>query len=60
MKVIPQYKFVSLSVLNAVLKLYNVTAERGEKESRVYKSNGLIYTILDAQGNKTGIPIKAS
>jgi hypothetical protein len=60
MKVIPQYKFTSLSALNAVLKLYNVTAERGEKESRIYKNNGLTYTILDAQGNKTGITIKAS
>lgn len=60
MKVIPQYKFISLSALNAVLKLYNVTAERGERDSRAYKNNGLVYRILDAQGNKTGIPIKAS
>lgn len=60
MKGIPQYKFVSLSALNAVLKLYNVTAERGERDSRAHKNNGLIYRILDAQGNKTGIPIKAS
>ncbi|MGN6298980.1 MAG: relaxase/mobilization nuclease domain-containing protein [Ginsengibacter sp.] len=60
MKVIPQYKFVSLSALNAVLKLYNVTAERGERDSRAHKNNGLIYRILDAQGNKTGIAIKAS
>jgi len=37
MKVIPQYKFVSLSVLNAVLKLYNITADRGERDSRIYK-----------------------
>jgi hypothetical protein len=59
-KVIPQYKFTSLAALNAVLKLYNVTVERGEKDSRIYKNNGLTYRILDAQGNKTGIPIKAS
>lgn len=60
MKVIPQYKFVSLSALNAVLKLYNVTADRGEKDSRIYKNNGLTYRILDSEGNKAGIPIKAS
>jgi len=59
-KVIPQYKFTSLSSLNAVLKLYNVTADRGEKDSRIYRNNGLSYRILDADGNKTGVPIKAS
>ena len=59
-KVIPQYKFTSLSSLNAVLKLYNVTADRGEKDSRIYRNNGLTYRILDADGNKTGVPIKAS
>ena len=59
-KVVSQYKFTSLSALNAVLKLYNVTAERGEKDSRIYKNKGLTYRILDEQGNKTGIPIKAS
>lgn len=59
-KVVSQYKFTSLSALNAVLKLYNVTADRGEKESRIYKNKGLTYRILDEQGNKTGIPIKAS
>lgn len=31
MKVISEYKFTSLSALNAVLRLYNVTADRGEK-----------------------------
>ncbi len=60
MKVIPEYKFTSISALNAVLKLYNVTADRGEKDSRIYKNNGLTYRILDENGNKTGIPIKAS
>ncbi len=60
MRVIPQYKFTSLSSLNAVLKLYNVRADRGEKDSRIYRNNGLTYRILDADGNKTGVPIKAS
>jgi ABC-type antimicrobial peptide transport system permease subunit len=60
MKVISQYKFTSLSSLNAVLGLYNVTADRGEKDSRIYRNNGLTYRILDAGGNKTGVPIKAS
>ena len=56
-KVISEYKFTSLSALNAVLKLYNIT---GEKDSRIYKNNGVTFRILHADGNKTGIPIKAS
>jgi hypothetical protein len=48
MKVISEYKFTSLSALNAVLKLFNVTADRGEKDSRIYRNNGLTYRILDA------------
>jgi Relaxase/Mobilisation nuclease domain len=60
MKVISEYKFTSLAALNAVLKLYNVTADRGEKDSRIFRNNGLTYCILDEKGNKTGIPIKAS
>jgi len=40
-------QFTSLSTLNAVLKLYNVTADRvtadrGEKDSRIYKNNRLL------------------
>jgi len=60
MRVISEYKFTSLPALNAVLKLYNVTADRGEKDSKVYRNKGLIYRILDEQGNKVGVPIKAS
>jgi len=60
MRVVSEYKFTSLPALNAVLKLYNVIADRGEKESRLYRNKGLIYRILDEQGNKVGVPIKAS
>jgi hypothetical protein len=60
MRVISDYKFTSLPALNAVLKLYNVNADRGEKDSRLFKNKGLVYRILDEQGNKIGVPIKAS
>jgi len=60
MRVISQYKFTSMPGLNAVLKLYNVVADRGEIDSRLYKNNGLIFRILDEKGNKVGVPIKAS
>ena len=35
-------------------------AERGSENSRVYQHKGLLYRILDADGNLIGVPIKAS
>ena len=58
--VVNQYKFTSLPELNAVLKLYNVVADRGSEESRTYKNRGLHYRLLDEHGNKIGVPVKAS
>jgi len=58
--VLPSYKYASLPELNAVLRQYNVAADRGSEDSRTYRKNGLTYRILDEQGNKVGVPIKAS
>jgi hypothetical protein len=58
--VINNYKYTSLAELNAVLKQYNVLADRGLETSTMYKSNGLVYRLLDEKGNKIGVPIKAS
>lgn len=58
--VISQYKFCSLPEFNAALRQFNVIADRGSEEGRIYKSGGLIYRLLDEQGNKIGVPIKAS
>jgi hypothetical protein len=58
--VIPSYKYTSLPELNAVLRQYNVQADRGDKDSRIYKNNGLIYRVLDENGIPVGVPIKAS
>ncbi len=55
-----QYKYSSLAELNAVLQLYNVLADRGEKGSRIYESGGLVYYVLDEKGKKISAPIKAS
>lgn len=55
-----QYKFSSLPEFNAALKQFNVVADRGKEEGRIYTNRGLVYRILDAQGNKVGVPIKAS
>ncbi len=37
-----------------------MVADRGKEEGRIYKNRGLVYRILDADGNKVGVPIKAS
>ena len=58
--VFSQYKFTSLPEFNAVLKQFNVVADRGKEEGRIYKNRGLVYRIMDADGNKVGVPIKAS
>lgn len=55
-----QYRFASLPEFNAALKQFNVVADRGKEEGRIYKNRGLVYRILDADGNKVGVPIKAS
>jgi hypothetical protein len=59
-KVLFDYKYSSLPELNAVLNLYNVHADRGSEESRVFKNNGLLYKILDRNSKPIGVPIKAS
>ena len=58
--VLYQYRYTSLPELNAVLKLYNIAADRGSEESRMYKHRGLTYSVLNQQGEKVGVPIKAS
>lgn len=35
--VLPKYKYTSLPELNAVLRQYNIIADQGSKESRIYK-----------------------
>ncbi len=58
--VLKNYKYTSLPELNAVLQQYNVIADRGNESSRVYQNNGLTYRVLNEQGDKIGVPIKAS
>jgi len=58
--VLSAYKYKSLSELNAVLGLYNVKADRGEENSRIFKTNGLVYRTLDENGKAVGVPLKSS
>lgn len=58
--VINHFKYTSLAELNAILKQYNVVADRGKEDGIIYKFGGLLYKLLDEKGNKVGVPIKAS
>lgn len=54
------YKYTSIPELNAVLKQFNVIADRGNEGTRMFEKKGLVYSVLDEKGNKVGVPIKAS
>lgn len=58
--VIEKYKYTSLNELNAVLKLYNVKADRGVEGGRIHRNKGLTYVVIDKDGKALTKPIKAS
>ncbi len=57
--VVSSYKFSSLAELNAALQQFNVIADRGEPGSRMYERGGLKYSIIDDNGNRIGVPVRA-
>ena len=59
-EVAKSYKFTSLPEFNAILNLYNVYADKGSKESVMFNKGGLHYGVIDKDGKKIGVPIKAS
>ncbi len=59
-KVLNFYNYNSLASLNAILKTYNITADRGREGGRIYNHGGLLFHTLDSNGNRIGVPIKAS
>ena len=58
--VMSQYSYTSLAEFNAVLRQFNVIADRGAEDSLMYQKKGLMYSLLDKRGEKIGVPIKAS
>jgi len=58
--VIQHYKFTSLPELNAIIQQYNVTADRGSDQSRMFAQGGLVYSLVDDRAKRIGIPVKAS
>lgn len=54
------YNYNSLAQFNAVLRQYNVMADRGKEGSFTHCKNGLLYRMLEKDGLAIGVPIKAS
>jgi hypothetical protein len=54
------YKYTSIPELNAVLRQFNVVADRGSEGTRMFEKKGLVYSIINEKGEKVGVPIKAS
>lgn len=58
--VIAHYHVTSLPELNAALRLYNVTCDRGRENTQMYLKKGILYAAIDEKGEKRGKGIKAS
>ncbi len=54
------YSFPNLGTYNALLSLFNITAEPISGEANGVTKKGLVYFALDAKGEKTGKPFKSS
>ncbi|MDP1762857.1 MAG: relaxase/mobilization nuclease domain-containing protein [Sediminibacterium sp.] len=54
------YKFTSLEEYNLILQQFNVIADAGKPGTRMQKHGGLQYSLMNAKGEKVGVPIKAS
>lgn len=54
------YGYASLGAYNALLSLFNITAEEVKGELHGQPKNGLVYFALNEQGEKASNPFKAS
>lgn len=54
------YHFKSLGEYRALLSLYNIGVEKVEGDNQGHKYIGLVYSALDADGNRVGKPLKSS
>ncbi|MDM1408344.1 conjugal transfer protein MobB [Myroides sp. DF42-4-2] len=54
------YSFSTMGSYNALLSLFNITAEEVKGERNGQSVNGLVYVALDENGNKVSNPFKAS
>ena len=54
------YRFQTIGELRALLSLYNLTVEEVRGNAKGGDYNGLVYSVIDANGNKVGNPFKSS
>src|SRR5690606_15356872 len=54
------YSYASFGAYNALLLLFNITAEEVKGELHGQPKNGLVYFALNGQGEKASNPFKAS
>jgi len=54
------YKFTSFSEYNALLKQFNIIADRGNEDTVMFEKRGLVYSMIDEESKRIGIPFKAS
>lgn len=54
------YQFQTIGELRALLSLYNITVDEVRGNVRGDDYNGLVYSVIDANGEKVGNPFKSS
>ncbi|WP_286860372.1 hypothetical protein [Proteiniphilum sp. UBA5510] len=54
------YRFQSLGEYRALLSLYNIGVEKVEGDNQGHQYTELVYSALDADGNRVGKPLKSS
>ena len=54
------YKFQTMGEYRALLSLYNIGLEEVKGEVRGKSYRGLVYSVLDKDGDKVGTPLKSS
>lgn len=54
------FKCTSVPELNATLRQYNVMADTGKEGSQMNLKKGLLYSLINEEGKRVGVPIKAS
>ena len=59
-QLLKHYHFASLGAFNALLNQFNIAVEKVEGELQGIPKKGLVYVVLDENGNKATHPFKAS
>lgn len=54
------YQFQTIGELRALLSLYNLTVDEVRGNAKGEDYNGLVYSVIDANGEKIGNPFKSS